>query len=623
MSCDLFEELEDVPIDDLKAPLSLGPKALLHGKLANGITYYIRQSIKPKHRIAVALAVKVGSVNEEEHERGLAHIIEHLAFNATEKMHGHDIVKFLESIGAEFGACQNAYTSSDETVYELLLPSEDGLDHLKSCVEVLSQFAFSIRSSASDLEKERGAVIEEWRQNQDATGRASEAHWKLILKGSRYADRLPIGLPSVIRNVSCDVVKSFYHRHYHPHRMAVCIVGDFGTKSVSEVLDLLNSSDLARNPERLLNTSPIRLNPNFIPHFDPRVAVLVDGESSQGSLYVSFKFKKKTGAWSCSDLLESMCETLFEFCLSSRLFKLARLPDPPFATASISASEPLTATINVRTLSAMLLENKVLDGQNPALRALECLLTEAARVRLHGFKEEEIERAMRSMKSEICQTYRERNEGHATDIRDEYLRHFLSNEIVLGQELEARLYKTLLPRVTKEAIEAVAARFKTHDSCVVKVVEHQRTVNEDAVRALIQKVEAMERQGLLGPFEHHSLVPDHLISPMSIPSPGLISFQETRYGSLGVITEMRLQNGLRVCHKFSDLKEDEVLISGFAFGGLSEVPQDLFITASLTTAIASQLGALGFKPSVLQDVLAGERHIQGSLSCLSSTTSPS
>ena len=522
-------------------------------------------------------------------------------------MGSHEIVKFLESIGAEFGACQNAYTSADETVYELMLPSETGLGFLDDCLDVLSQFAFSIRCSKEDLDKERGAVMEEWRMSQDASGRASQSHWKMIMKGSKYADRLPIGLPSVIRGVSATKIKSFYHRHYHPSRMAVCIVGDFPSQTQS-VLDLLMASSLSTAPERLVNARPPKdLCHSFIPHFQPRVSILVDSESSQSSIYLSFKFVKKKKDWSCQDLLESIAANLMEFCLSSRLFKLSRLQDPPFASASVSTSDPLTATTSVRTLSAVLIENSVGDDINPALRALECLLTEVARVRLHGFEQEEFDRALKRMKSEISNTWKERDEGHASDIRDEYLRNFLSNEIVLGQDLEARLYKTLFPMIKKEQIEAFAQRFKTSDSCVIKILEHQKTVSEEDVRRLMDRVDFKEKQNLIAPFQHSDAVPEHLIPPSSLPSHGAISFQETRDGSLGLITEMKLENGMRICFKPSDLSADEVLISGFAFSGLSDIPPELFNTASLTTSIARQLGALGLKPSVLQDILSGKR----------------
>eukprot|EP00240_Pyramimonas_obovata_P014520 CAMPEP_0118953032 /NCGR_PEP_ID=MMETSP1169-20130426/55831_1 /TAXON_ID=36882 /ORGANISM="Pyramimonas obovata, Strain CCMP722" /LENGTH=188 /DNA_ID=CAMNT_0006900391 /DNA_START=275 /DNA_END=838 /DNA_ORIENTATION=- len=164
---------------DLLKTIPLGPEGLIkHGVLSNGLTYYVRPNKKPLQRAAMALVVRVGSVAETEEERGVAHICEHLAFNGTENYSNHDLVKFLESIGAEFGACQNAYTSADETVYELLVPiDKPGL--LEQACTVFAEFATRVRIAPEDVERERGAVIEEWRQGRDARGRAAEAHWKL------------------------------------------------------------------------------------------------------------------------------------------------------------------------------------------------------------------------------------------------------------------------------------------------------------------------------------------------------------------------------------------------------------------------------------------------------------
>jgi predicted Zn-dependent peptidase len=195
------------------------------GQLANGMRYYVHVTQKPKDRAALALAVDVGSVAEEEDEQGVAHLVEHLAFRATKSFGNFEIVRFLESIGAEFGACQNAYTSMDETVYELLVPIDDPLV-LTKALTVMSEFASHVRISDDDVNDERGAVLEEMRMGRDARGRAGEAYWKLLMKDSAYAARLPIGLESVVRKGDPSVFRRFYKKWYRPERMAVIAAGD-------------------------------------------------------------------------------------------------------------------------------------------------------------------------------------------------------------------------------------------------------------------------------------------------------------------------------------------------------------------------------------------------------------
>lgn len=216
--------------------------------LPNGMRYYIRRNSRPKRRAAIALAVRVGSVVEEDHERGVAHILEHLAFNATERYTNHELVKFLESVGAPFGACQNARTGPDDTVYEFMVPitldgSGDGgaaaggkgRDLISETLAVLAEIAFRIRCSEQDLAKERGAVMDEYRIAMDAEGRQGIDMLRLLMRGTKYAERAPIGIPDVINGVTATQVKAFYERWYCPSHMAVVVVGDIEDTAAVEL----------------------------------------------------------------------------------------------------------------------------------------------------------------------------------------------------------------------------------------------------------------------------------------------------------------------------------------------------------------------------------------------------
>ena len=209
---------------------------LSHGVLPNGMRYYVRSNARPAQRAALSLVVCVGSLAEEEAERGVAHFLEHLAFNATELYDRHALVAHLESAGLEFGACQNAFTSCDETCFELLVPL-DVPDLLMKTFCILAQFASRIRIAPDDVEAERGAILEEWRSGRSSGGRAAEAAWKLLHAGSLYADRLPIGLESVIRGVSSETIRKFYSKWYWPQNMALVAVGDWSDEERHAVVE--------------------------------------------------------------------------------------------------------------------------------------------------------------------------------------------------------------------------------------------------------------------------------------------------------------------------------------------------------------------------------------------------
>ncbi|GFR46295.1 hypothetical protein Agub_g7851, partial [Astrephomene gubernaculifera] len=436
----VYDDLEPVDVSGEKfhQPLPLGPEGLKHGTLENGLTYYVRQCAKPKGRCALALAVRVGSVVESEQERGMAHIVEHLAFNATESYSNHDIVRLLERIGAEFGACQNAYTSADETVYTLTVPTGDGEGLLAETLGVMAEMAFKIRCSPSDLSKERGAVLEEWRMSRDAQGRMQEAHWQLIFQGSRYAERLPIGTESVIRRCPADAVRSWYERWYRPGHMALVAVGDF--KDTDAVVGLIQRH-LGSGASRSREPAPDLPRFSYTPHEQPRFKVLVDRETQHPSVYVSYKHPRMQ-IRTPQEFLQHLALSVFEIALNNRLYKIGRQREPPFASAAVS-DEPLCATAGSCVLSATALDGKVLP-------ALESLLTEVARVRLHGIGPAELSRAVSELISDIENTTLEADQGYCTDIRDEYVRHFLYDEFVTGQEYEARLSKALVPLLSRE-----------------------------------------------------------------------------------------------------------------------------------------------------------------------------
>ncbi|KAK0571738.1 hypothetical protein LWI29_020838 [Acer saccharum] len=581
-----FRSLKVVNVD-MEQVLSEQPFAVDYGRLDNGLSYYVRCNSKPRMRAALSLAVKVGSVLEEEDERGVAHIVEHLAFSATTNYTNHDIIKFLESIGAEFGACQNALTSPDETVYELFVPV-DKPGQLSQAISVLAEFSTEVRVLKDDLEKERGAVMEEYRGNRNATGRMQDAHWVLMMEGSKYAERLPIGLEKVIRTVSPETVKQFYRKWYHLHNMAVIAVGDFpDTKSVVELIKTHFGQKNSVTDQPVIPIFPV---PS---HQEPRFSCFTESEAAGSAVMISYKMpvnELKT----VKDYKEMLTESMFFHALNQRLFKLSRRKDPPFFSCSSNADDL------VRPIKAYIMSTSC--KERGTLEALESMLIEVARVRLHGFSEREVSVARALLMSEIESAYLERDQMQSTSLRDECLQHFLCNEPIIGIEYEAQLQKTILPHISALEVSKYSEKLRTSCSCVIKTIEPRNFASIDDLKNVVLKINAIEEEKSISPWDDEH-IPEEIVSAK--PNLGDI-VQQFEYPSIGA-TELVLSNGMRVCYKCTDFLDDQVLFTGFSYGGLSELPESEYFSCSMGSTIAGEIGVFGYKPSVLMDMLAGKR----------------
>ncbi|KAK7852912.1 zinc protease pqql-like [Quercus suber] len=521
-------KLVNVEMDQV---LAQQPVGVHYGRLDNGLFYYVRSNSKPRMRAALALAVKVGSVLEEEDERGVAHIVEHLAFSATKKYSNHDIIKFLESIGAEFGACQNAVTCADDTVYEMFVPV-DKPELLSQAISVLAEFSSEVRVSKDDLEKERGAVMEEYRGNRNAAGRMQDAHWVLMMEGSQYAERLPIGLEKVIRTVSHETVKQFYRKWYHLSNMASAVM-------------------------------------------------------------ISYKMQADQ-LKTVKDYRDLLAESMFLYALNQRFFKISRRRDPPYFSCSAAAD------VLVRPLKAYIMTSSC--KEKGTVEALQSMLIEVAKVRQHGFSEREISIVRALLMSEIESAYLERDQMQSTSLRDEYLQHFLRNEPVVGIEYEAQLQKTLLPYITASEVSKYSEKLRTSCSCVIKTIEPRASATVDDLKNLVLRINTLEEEMNISRWDDEQ-IPEEIVS--SKPNSGNI-VQQSEYPIVGA-TELILSNGMRVCYKCTDFLDDQVLFTGFSYGGLSELPESEYFSCSMGPTIAGEIGVFGYRPSVLMDMLAGKR----------------
>src|SRR5436190_10246421 len=327
----------------LTDPMPVDP-AITMGKFANGMTYYIRQNKKPEKRAELRLVVKAGSTLEDDDQQGLAHLVEHMAFNGTKHFPKNELVSFMESIGMRFGADLNAYTSFDETVYTLTIPT-DKPEVVEKALLVLEDWAHNVSFETDEIDKERGVVMEEWRLRRGAGARTTDKLFPIVLKGSRYADRLPIGKTEIIQNFKPDVLKKFYTDWYRPDLMAVVAVGDFDKAAIENLIKAhFGSIPAAKNP---------RPRPSIdIPDHPGTVyAITTDKEMTTTSVGITNILPSRQQG-SVGEYRKQIVDNLFSAMLTARFEEIAQKPDAPFIFAGAGRSNFLARDKDGASLTA-------------------------------------------------------------------------------------------------------------------------------------------------------------------------------------------------------------------------------------------------------------------------------
>ncbi len=568
----------------LEEPLPFDP-VVRRGRLPSGMTYYLRRNGRPEHRVALRLAVNAGSVLEEADQRGLAHMLEHMAFNGSKHFAPGELVSFLESIGARFGADANAFTSFDETVYMLEVPSDrSGL--VEKGLTVLADFAGGWTLSREEIDKERGVVLEEWRLGQGANSRLQRQQFPVLMHGSRYAERLPIGDPDVIKGFDPARLRAFARQWYRPERMTVAVVGDIDLdKAERWVQDRLSEVKAADpGPERPVYDIPS--------HPETLVSVATDPEARVSGVSVIFKHPKLPEG-SVGDYRRSLVETLFHQMVNSRLAEVARRADAPFLGAS-SSSGDLGRTEETEVLGAV-----VPDGGIPA--GLGSLLTEAERVRQHGFAAAELDRARRELLAQYERAWQERDKSESSSYAREYVSNFLTGEPSPGIDVELALVRRFLPTITLDEVRDVTHRNIHEDSRVVLAVAPQKEGVAVPTEAEVRAVLASTTQVAVTPWEDRTAGRQLLEHP---PAGGTVTARR-KIEPLG-ITVVTLSNGVEVWLKPTDFKNDQVVFGADALGGASLAPPEHALEALLSPIAVGEMGVGGFTAVELEKVLAGK-----------------
>ena len=578
------------------ATLAFDP-LVTRGTLSNGLVYYIRHNEEPRERAQLSLVVKAGSVLEEEEERGLAHFVEHMAFNGTERFAKQEIVEYLESIGSNFGADLNASTGFDRTNYFLEIPTDDP-EILETAFQILSDWAYAIAFDPEEVELERGVVVEEWRLRRGFGARFQDNWFPLIFGESRYNERSPIGLLEVIENAPPERLRGFYERWYRPDLMAVIAVGDFDT----EVIEAKIRQHFAPPPEgEAAQASAAVAAPISRPLFDvpeheaPRVNVFSDPEAPGTQLFLLRKLPPETGQ-DLAALRRIVVERLAFMMLNARFFERGQVENPPYLGAGGSRG-PFVDAIDVVQFGAWVEQ----DGVQPGFAAV---LEETQRARQHGFTESELAREKTNLLSAVERIYKERDQRESADFAREYTDHFLRGIPAPGIEAEWELYQALLPQISLTDVHDVAATWAGPGNTVLLVMrpEGGEELADEALASMLQAQLAEADSLAVEPYaDEFADVP--LLA--EAPTPGTIVSEE-QIESIDAV-RWTLSNGITVIAKQTDFKNDEIRFGAFSPGGHSLVDDADHVSAVYAGPLAAGSGVGEHDNVALDKLLAGKR----------------
>ena len=569
---------------DLREPIPFDT-AIHTATLPNGLKYFVRRNDRPAKRVSLRLGVKAGSLNEADDQLGLAHLIEHMAFNGSTHFNPGELVKYFESSGARLGPHVNAYTSFDETVYMFDVPS-DKPEIVEKALTALSDFAGGLSLSQQEVDKERGVVIEEWRGGLGAGSRIRDKQFPILFYHSRYAERLPIGKPDVIRNAPVARLRAFYDTWYRPDRMAVIAVGDIEVPKIEQSIRTMFGPIKARAAAAKPPDQTVPLHKELL------VAVTTDAEVTRSTVSIERK-RPRESEQRVADYRRQLIERMVERMMDARLGDMARKADAKFLGAGVSFGN-LSGKVSTFSMSAGVQDGKIEDG-------LTVLAAEAKRVKEYGFTASEMDRAKQSIAAFYERAYNERDKTESPSFAAEYLRHFFIAEPSSGIAYEYQLVKQLLPTITTNDASALAKSVLNDDSRVVLAVSPQKAGIKIPTEADLRAALVSGAAAPVEAFADNGTTRE-IMSQM--PDPGAIVSKRT-IDDLGV-TVVRFSNGVEAWLKPTDFKNDQVLFTLNSLGGASLAAPADYPEATLSPAYIELSGAGGLKPGDIARSLTGK-----------------
>ena len=576
---------------DLNRPVPMDPE-IRTGKLENGLTYFIRHNREPEKRASFYIIQNVGAVLENDNQNGLAHFLEHMAFNGTEHFPGKGIINGLEKHGVGFGSNINAGTGFDETVYNLSnVPVDKRPDLIDTCLLILYDWSDFIKLEEKEIDLERGVILEEWRQGEDASTRMFfKQVLPVVLKDSKYAIRDIIGDPEIIKSFSYNTLRDYYYKWYRTDLQAVAVVGDINVDEVEAKIKTLFSKiePVKDPPARYLAEVPYHKETYFVLATDKEAPTT---SVSVVRLYENVPPEKRDLQYLRNTNLIGLMNSM----MSVRVNELLQKGNPPFVSGSVNFGGYYPRKYNAFTISAT-------ARQNEEAQALEAIYTEAERARRFGFGKAELDRAKARTLSNLENTFRQKdkisNDTYAGWIRQ----YYLTGEPATSADFDLEFFKQIMDGITAEEISAKYRELMTDDNRTIIVQglegENIKHLSEQEALGILEKV----RNGALTPYEDKAMS-ESLISGELKGSPVIKTVPLPQFGA----EEWTLANNVRVVYKKADFEKDNILLAAFSFGGISLLDDNLVLPATLMSSLITMYGAGEYDNITLQKMLSGKK----------------
>jgi zinc protease len=557
------------------------------GKLKNGLTYYIKKNATPKNKVELRLVVKAGSVDEDDDQQGIAHFVEHMAFNGTKNFKGNTLIDALRSIGVEFGADLNANTAFDRTTYLLPIPTEKK-SNIELGFKILEDWAHGIVMDDAEIEKERNVILEETRQRKGVGQRFLNQVLPSLLNNSKYAKRQPIGKEETIKNAPHEVLRRFYNDWYRPNLMAVIVVGDIAPKEAEKLI-----TQHFAHLENPVNERT-KITEEILPYAENNALVFTDTEQSQNEFWIAFSPDKYSIFRKIRDYRETFIESLYEAMLGKRLTELTQQASPPFLSASFKDME----TIGSHSFMSF----QMVLGKGGREKAIQAIMQEVSRAREFGFLEQELALAKKRKIASLSNQVNEENKNASVNFINEYVDHFLYQSNILSAIQYRRYWEFHEPNILVEDINAFAKKAYKDDAhkLAIYIGSNQAGENNPSTTELLNEIAEAQKMKV-EPREEKKVA---RVLMRNKPQPGKI-LSELSNRKLGTV-EMRLSNGIKVILKKTDFKNDEILFSCEKFGGTSVFENKDYLSAKYSDHFIFAMGLAQFTPIQIGDILSGK-----------------
>ncbi|UOX34385.1 insulinase family protein [Flavobacterium sediminilitoris] len=570
----------------MDSPIPMDP-TVKTGKLKNGLTYYIKKNSKPENKVDLRLMINAGSILETDEQQGLAHFMEHMCFNGTKRFPKNKLVDYLQSIGVKFGQHLNAYTSFDETVYFLPIPSDDK-EKLEKGFQIIEDWAFNTTLTPEEIDKERGVVLEEYRLGLGADKRMMGRFMPKMMYNSQYAKRLPIGQKEILENFTYDKLTSFYKDWYRPNLMSVVVVGDIDVAEMEKKIKDHFSS--YKNPKKEKPRKMFEV-PN---HKETFIAVESDKEAAFSQvrlLYKDYTEPKKTVT--VGDFRTELIEGLFSTMLNNRLEEKQNSPTPPFTYGYTYHGGTFARNKEAFQSFAMVAQDKQLD-------ALKVLIEENERVRKYGFTESELERAKTKYLNQVERQYNERDKTESENYVWAMQSNFLEQEPAPSIEWTFAAMKQLLPTISiKETNDLISKYIKEDNRVVILTGPEKEGVAKPTEKDVLEAMKIDEKA--LKPYEETAVAESLLRNPVK---KGKVV--KTEKNDKLDVTTFTLSNGAKVIYKKTDFKNDEIMFQALSFGGSNTLSNEDYKKVSVAMGGLTEAGFSGMNKNDINKFMTGK-----------------